>query len=149
MIFWHIYWKEVGKVKNNKVKISRLWSGGNSKYQSNNMKNLGQKNISALIALFLAITIVTSVDAKSNDSNTPIFEEDLSYLEDVQEYVDAYMEPSPMVFEEAPQTVKVFDAEGNLVLQGMVSELSEEGLRIYRQADYLSSLYNTKYYRLK
>ncbi|WP_339607052.1 hypothetical protein [uncultured Roseivirga sp.] len=113
------------------------------------MKNLGQKNISAFIALFLAITIVTSVDAKSNDSNTPVIEEDLSYLEDVQEYVDAYMEPTPMVFEEDPQTVKVFDAEGNLVLQGMVSELSEEGLKIYRQADYLSSLYNTKYYRLK
>ncbi|MGW8121874.1 hypothetical protein ACV07N_04370 [Roseivirga echinicomitans] len=113
------------------------------------MKNLGQKNISAFIALFLAATIVTSVDAKSNDPNIPVIEEDLSYVADVQAYVDAYMEPCTMVFEKAPQTIKVFDAAGNLVLQGMVSELSEEGLKIYRQADYLSSLYNTKYYRLK
>lgn len=139
----------MARLKTIRLKLTAFGRAVTQNINSNNMKNLGQKNISAFIALFLAITIVTSVDAKSNDSNTPVIEEDLSYLEDVQEYVDAYMEPSPMVFEEDPQTVKVFDAEGNLVLQGMVSELSEEGLRIYRQADYLSSLYNTKYYRLK
>jgi len=141
--------KKLARLKTIRLKLAAFGRAVTQNINSNNMKNLGQKNISALIALFLAVTIVTSVDAKSNDSNTPIFEEDLSYLEDVQAYVDAYMEPSPMVFEEAPQTVQVFDAEGNLVLQGMVSELSDEGLKIYRQADYLSSLYNTKYYRLK
>lgn len=139
----------MARLKTIRLKLTAFGRAVTQNINSNNMKNLGQKNISAFIALFLAITIVTSVDAKSNDSNTPVIEEDLSYLEDVQEYVDAYMEPTPMVFEEDLQTVKVFDAEGNLVLQGMVSELSEEGLRIYRQADYLSSLYNTKYYRLK
>lgn len=141
--------KKLARLKTIRLKLTAFGQAVTQNINSNNMKNLGQKNISALIALFLAVTIVTSVDAKSNDSNTPIFEEDLSYLEDVQAYVDTYMEHSPMVYEEAPQTVKVFDAEGNLVLQGMVSELSEEGLKIYRQADYLSSLYNTKYYRLK
>jgi len=113
------------------------------------MKNLGQKNISAFIALFLAVTIITSVDAKFNDSKTPIFEEDLSYLEDIQVYVDAELAIEPFEFDETPEIVKVFDHEGDLVLQGTITEISESGLKLVRQADYLSSWNNTKYYRLK
>ena len=113
------------------------------------MKNLGQKNICAFIAILLAVTIVTSVDAKSNENEIPMFEEDLSYLEDLQAYVDAELAPKPFEMEASPEIVKVYDHEGDLVLQGTISELSENGLKLVRQADYLSAWNNTKYYRLK
>ncbi|MFT7382292.1 MAG: putative proteasome-type protease [Roseivirga sp.] len=111
------------------------------------MKRIGQNKIAALVALLLVGSILTSVKAKSLAHKTPIIIEDQAYLEDVQEYVDSYFETASL--EEAPVSiVKVFDQNGNLVLQGKLGELSDDALKIYRQADFLSTVENTCYYQL-
>jgi hypothetical protein len=135
------------EVNYNKVKLSHLWSGGYSKYQGNNMKGTGQNKIAALIALLLVGSILTTVKAKSRENRNPVIVEDLSYLNDVQTYVDSYLE-SQTYEEESIDIIKVFDEKGSLVLQGKLGELSDEGLKIYRQADFLAALDNTCYYRL-
>lgn len=134
------------EVNYNKVKQSHLWSGGYSKYQ-NNMKRIGRNKIAALVALLLVGSILTTVKAKSFENKTPIIVEDESYFEDVQAYVDAYFE-SKVIEEVKIEIIKVFNEDGVLVLQGKMGELSEDGLRIYRQADFLSELSNTFYYQL-
>jgi hypothetical protein len=112
------------------------------------MKNIGQNKIAALVALLLVGSILTSVKAKSLEHKTPIIIEDQAYLEDVQEYVDSYFETVSLE-EEAPiDIVKVFDQDGKLVLQGKLGELSNDALKIYRQADFLSTVENTCYYQL-
>lgn len=110
------------------------------------MKNIGQNKIAALVALLLVGSILTSVKAKSLAHKTTIIE-DQSYLEDVQEYVDSYFETVSLE-EEQVSIVKVFDQNGNLVLQGKLGELSNDALKIYRQADFLSTIENTCYYQL-
>jgi hypothetical protein len=113
------------------------------------MKRIGQNKIAALVALLLVGSILTSVKAKSLEHKTPIIIEDQAYLEDVQEYVDSYFETVSVSLEEEPiNIVKVFDQDGSLVLQGKLGELSDEALKIYRQADFLSAVENTCYYQL-
>uniref|UniRef100_UPI0040488E94 hypothetical protein n=2 Tax=Roseivirga sp. TaxID=1964215 RepID=UPI0040488E94 len=111
------------------------------------MKSIGQNKIIALIALLLVGSILTSVKAKSLEKRSPVEVEDQAYLEEVQAYVDDYFE-NIEIEEEPINIVKVFDQNGSLVLQGKMGELSEEALKIYRQADFLSVVDNTCYYRL-
>lgn len=112
------------------------------------MKRLGQKNICALVALFLAGAVLTSAGASPSVNQPNLVEHDDSlYREDVEAYIDAYL-ASMVMPDETPKVIKIFDAKGKLVLQGMESDLSEQGLEIYRQADYLSTYSGTDYYRI-
>jgi hypothetical protein len=111
------------------------------------MKTIGRNKIAALIILLFVGSILTSLKAKSPTHTKPVIIEDQSYLIDVQSYVDSYLE-SITIEEESIAIIKVFDQSGILVFQGQMGELSEEGLKIYRQADFLSVLDNTSYYQL-
>jgi hypothetical protein len=111
------------------------------------MKKIGRNKIAALIILLFVGSILTSLKAKSPEQTNPVIIEDQSYLIDVQLYVDSYLE-SITIEEESIAIIKVFDQSGILVLQGQMGELSKEGLKIYRQADFLSALDNTSYYQL-
>lgn len=121
------------------------------------MKKLSQKNTWALAALLLAGTIITSASATSPNVSvsepeaiveTMEFEDDFSYMEDVDAYVDHYLES--MVGEDELSIVKVFDENGALVLSEDISEneLSEEAIRLIRQSEFLTEFDDTTYYRL-
>lgn len=123
------------------------------------MKLLGQKNIAALVALLLSGVVLTSADTKST---APVpqpeisfeeeynFEEDLAFMEDLDEYVDEYLESFQSTEEQNPNVIKIYDAEGNLVLEEDISrnDLSEETLQMIRQAEFLTEYDDTTYYRL-
>ena len=119
------------------------------------MKLLGQRNISALCALLLAGTVLTSVTAESpkvitEPAETLEFEEDLSYMDDVQEYVDDYLESLMDVEEDDANVIKIYDENGELVLEEDLSmnELSEDATRLLRQSEFLTEYDDTTYYRL-
>ena len=117
------------------------------------MKVLGQKYAVALCALLMAGAVLTSATAKSPEiiaeTETVIeFEDDMSYLEDIEEYVDEYIESMLAIEEEAPETIKIYDANGELVLEENVSDLSDEATRLMRQSEYLTEYDGTTYYRL-
>lgn len=114
------------------------------------MKKVSKKNISALIALILVGTILTS--AKPNNitlEETPAVSADLSYVDDVEEYVDAYFEE---LFEEEMNIdedyIKVFDSNDELLVEGNRESLNKEELQILRQADLLTEQSGTAYYQL-
>lgn len=118
------------------------------------MKNLGQRNIAALVALLLAGTVLTSASATSPEiisqpESALEYEDDFSYMEDVQEYVDEYLE-SMMADQEEPGVVKVYNEAGELVLIEDLSdnELSEEAIQLIRRSEYLTEFDDTTYYRL-
>ena len=143
----------MGKVKNNKVKLT-VRMGRNSKYQTT-MKALGQKNIMALCALLMAGMILTSAYAKSPETiSEPAavieFEDDLSYMDEIEEYVDEYLESMMNVDTEEPNIIKVYDENGDLVLEENVleRELSDEATRLIRQSEFLTEYDDTTYYRL-
>lgn len=118
------------------------------------MKILGHKNIWALVALLLAGTVISSARTTPSEvlvqpETTLEFEDDFSYMEDVEEYVDDYFES--MEFEESqPSVIKVYDENGELVLIEDTSdnELSEEAIRLIRQSEFLTEYDDTTYYRL-
>ncbi len=112
----------------------------------------GQKrNISALFALLLAGVLLTSARANSKNIIESSFDEDFSYLEEVEEYVDNWIEEytSDDFEEDAIESVKIYDEDGELIHEeDLDEELSEEVLRLIRQSDYLTEYDNTTYYRL-
>ena len=123
------------------------------------MKTLGHKNIWALACLLLAGTIITSASALSPKSTSEApapeailetieVEDDFSYMEDIDAYVDKYLES--MVEEEDASIVKIYDENGVLILSEDISEneLSEEGIRLLRKAEFLTEYDDTTYYRL-
>lgn len=119
------------------------------------MRIIGQKNISALVALLLAGTVLTSAAASSPEvisatEPTIEFEDDLSYMEDIQEYVDDYFESLMEIEEEQTNVIKIYDENGELVLSedASESELSEEATRLIRQSEFLTEYDDTSYYRL-
>lgn len=123
------------------------------------MKTIGQKYSVALVALLLAGTVLTSATTKSPEiisepeavEASIEFEDDLSYMEDIEEYVDEYID-SMMAEEEqyTPETIKIYDENGELILEENISEndLSEEATRLMRQSEYLTEYDDTTYYRL-
>ncbi|MFY0592527.1 hypothetical protein [Roseivirga sp.] len=113
------------------------------------MKNVSKKNISALFALLLAGTILTS--AKSNTiANLPESDTlaDDHYTEYVDEYIEEYFEEIEEEVFESQEYVKVYNERDELVVDGLRSELEEEQLQVLRQADLLTELSGTKYYQL-
>lgn len=120
------------------------------------MKTLGQKNLAALCALLLAGMVLTSVNAKSPEiisqpeSTVIEFEDDLSYMEEVEEYVDAYLESMMEIDANEPDVIKIYDENGDLILEENLSErdLSEEATRLIRQSEFLTEYDDTTYYRL-
>ncbi len=114
------------------------------------MKGLEKRNIAALFALLLVGAILTSTRANSTDFNEPFFDEDNSYLEQVEDYVDDYMESivSDDIDDEA-EVVKIFGEDGELILQEELGDdMSEEMIKLIRQSDFLTEYENTTYYRL-
>ena len=119
------------------------------------MKLIGQKHIVALCALLLAGTVLTSVTAKSpeviSQPETVLeYEEDLSYMDEVQEYVDDYLQTLMDIEEDEANVIKIYDENGDLVLEEDLSmnELSEEATRLLRQSEFLTEYDDTTYYRL-
>ena len=118
------------------------------------MKTLGQKSILALCALLLVGTVLTSATATSPEKisqpeSVIEFEDDLSYMDEIEEYVDEYLE-SMNVDTEEPNIIKVYDENGDLVLEENISEreLSDEATRLIRQSEFLTEYDDTTYYRL-
>ena len=118
------------------------------------MKVLGQKNIWALVALLLAGTVISSARTTSPEvlvqpETIVEFEDDFSYMEDVEEYVDDYFD-SFVDEEDQPTVIKVYDENGELVLIEDTSdnELSEDAIRLIRQSEFLTEYDDTIYYRL-
>ena len=113
------------------------------------MKNISKRNISALFALLLAGTILTS--AKSNTITyvpESVTLADTHYTEFVDEYVEEYFEDIEEEVFETHEYVKVYNQRDELIVDGLRSELGEKQLRILRQADLLTELSGTEYYLL-
>ncbi|OEK05136.1 hypothetical protein [Roseivirga misakiensis] len=113
------------------------------------MKNVSKRNISALFALLLAGTILTST--KTNTvANLPEYDAlaDNHYTEYVDEFVDEYFDDIEEEVFESQEYVKVYDERDELIVDGLRSELGEEQLQVLRQADLLTELSGTKYYQL-
>ena len=109
----------------------------------------------ALVALLMAGMVLTSATAKSPESiSEPAaiieFEDDLSYMDEIEEYVEEYIESMVEAEEDEPNIIKIYDENGVLVLEENITEneLSEEATRLIRQAEYLTEYDDTTYYRL-
>ena len=117
------------------------------------MKKLSIKNISALCALLLAGTILTSAKSNhiSNTSSDKPTAKELEYYEEIESYMKEYFEEE-VLFEEAEfevtDHVKVYDEDNKLVVEGEKSELSTGDLQTLHQADLLTEANGTAYYRL-
>ena len=114
------------------------------------MKNMSNKNFSALLALMLGVLVLTSAKSSETISSTDLepMVEDLSYLDDLDEYVDAYFDE--VIQEESLFTdyVKVFNSNDELVVEGDRSTLSDGDMQLLHQADLLTESRNTAYYQL-
>ena len=117
---------------------------------SNNMKTISKKNFSALLALVLGVLVLTSAKStETNNSTDPEPKvEDLSYIKDIEEYVDACSEE--VILEESLLTdyVKVFNSNDELVVEGERSSLSEDELKQLYQANLLTESRGTAYYQM-
>lgn len=113
------------------------------------MKTVSKRNISALFALLLAGTILTSAksDSVASLSEVPSIEE-AHYVEYVEEYVDEYLEEMDVDEFETSEYIKVYDANNELLVSGERADLNEEQLQILRQADLLTEQSGTEYYQL-
>ena len=119
----------------------------------NSSKVKTQKNISALIALAIAfVTLFQAGTANSNEAKDEFisFEEaqlvaefDEFFLEEEMSIEESILEE----LEEDGETVKVFNADNELVHEGDPAQ--NEALRqAVNQADYLSEVGGNKYYRI-
>lgn len=117
---------------------------------SNNMKTISKKNFSALLALVLGVLVLTSAKStETNNSTDPEPKvEDLSYIKDIEEYVDACSEE--VILDESLFTdyVKVFNSNDELVVEGERSSLSEDELKQLYQANLLTESRGTAYYQM-
>ena len=108
---------------------------------NNNMKALQKRNIAAFFAVLLGIVIITSVQANSTKSTVIPFEEDYSYVDDVQAFVDDYMESlTKENGEESNKTIKIYDESGDLILEESYTEgnMSEVALVLLHQSNFLT-----------
>ncbi|KOF01348.1 hypothetical protein OB69_18035 [Roseivirga seohaensis subsp. aquiponti] len=135
----------------------------NRKNQNNNLNNTvmnsskvkTQKNLSALLGLALAvITLFQAGSVKSNESS----DRSLTSIEEAElraEIDSIFPDDGLTITErayaeiEAEQTnyVKVFNANNELVAQGITTE-NEELRRLVNQADFLIQVPGQKYYRI-
>ncbi|KYG80955.1 hypothetical protein EV198_2831 [Roseivirga ehrenbergii] len=135
----------------------------NRKKQNNNLNNTvmnsskvkTQKNLSALLGLALAvITLFQAGSVKSNESS----DRSLTSIEEAElraEIDSIFPDDGLTITErayaeiEAEQTnyVKVFNANNELVAQGITTE-NEELRRLVNQADFLIQVPGQKYYRI-
>lgn len=99
----------------------------------------------------LAGTILAS--AATTPSQQPTVNEDEyleyddAYLAEIDATVDQYFEEHVVEFQEVDY-VKVFNAQQELLVEGVQGELDEEGLKLLRQADKMSEFYGTAYYQI-
>tara|TARA_A100000171_G_C2121448_1_gene141017 strand:+ start:1152 stop:1571 length:420 start_codon:yes stop_codon:yes gene_type:complete len=135
----------------------------NRKNQNNNLNNTvmnsskvkTQKNLSALLGLALAvITLFQAGSVKSNESS----DRSLTSIEEAElraEIDNIFPDDGLTITErayaeiEAEQTnyVKVFNANNELVAQGITTE-NEELRKLVNQADFLIQVPGQKYYRI-
>ena len=94
--------------------------------------------------------ILTSTQANSTKNESTSIEEDYSYLEDVSDYVDEYIDSiTSEEIDDSEETVKIYGKDGELILEEVLGDdISEETLKLIRQADFLTEYDNTTYYRL-
>jgi len=114
-----------------------------------NMKTVSKRNISALFALLLAGTILTSAktDSVASLPEVPSIE-DSHYTQYVDEYVQDYFEAIESDTFETSEYVKIYDTNSELLVSGERSELDEDQLQLLRQADLLIEQSGTEYYQL-
>ena len=116
------------------------------------MKAFRKQNISAFVALLLGIVIITSAQANSPKhlSTIPAFEEDLSYVEDVQSFVDDYLGSLTEGDSEAvSRTIKIYNESGDLILEESYVEgnISEVASKMLRQSNFLTEQGSTSLYQ--
>ena len=105
------------------------------------------------MALMLAGTILASAttpiknDPVDNNKEEETLVYDDAYLEQIDAYVDQYLQESIVEFKTIDY-VKVYDNNQQLVVEGDKNNLNEDQLRLLRQADLLSELNGTAYYQL-
>lgn len=116
------------------------------------MKKVNKSRISAVMALMLAGTILAS--ATTPVKNNPINDKeeetlvyDDAYLEEIDAYVDEYLQQNIIEFETI-NYVKVYDSNQQLLVEGEKGTLSKDQLKLLRQADLLSELHGTAYYQI-
>lgn len=114
------------------------------------MKGLEKRIIPALFALLFAGALLTSASATSSKHIEPTIEEDFSYMEEVEDFVDDYFDS--ILIEDvdlAIEWIKIYNKNGDLVIEENISNTtSEEILKLLRQSDFLTEYDNTTYYRL-
>ena len=114
------------------------------------MKTFNRNNLSALLALTLGILVLTSAKSTETIATTDLepVVEDFSYMDDVEEYVDAYFDE--LIQEESLFTdyVKVYNGNDELLLEGERSSFSDSEMKVLHQADLLTQERGTAYYQL-
>jgi len=149
-VFWHAHWIEGVKVKNNLR--SNLSAFGQAVTQNTTtMKGLEKRIIPTLLALLFAGALLTSAGATSSNHIKSTIEDDYSYLEQVEDYVDEYIDS--MILEKdnevVVESIKIYDADGALLIEeNLGGNMSKETLKLMRQSDFLTEYENTTYYRL-
>lgn len=142
-------YKWAGQKQRSILRSNFRLKGADSKYR-NNMKTISKNNFSALLALMLGVLVLTS--AKSSETMLPTdpepIVEDLSYMDEIEEYVEAYF--TDFVQEESLLTdyVKVFNSNDELVVEGERSSLSKEELQKLHQANLLTENRGVAYYQM-
>lgn len=114
------------------------------------MKGLEKRIIPALFALLFAGALLTSASTTSSKDIEPSIEEDFSYMEEVEDFVDDYFDSIQLEDEDlAVEWIKIYNQNGELVIEENISNTtSEEILKLVRQSDFLTEYDNTTYYRL-
>ncbi len=102
------------------------------------------------MALVLGVLVLTSAKSTETIASTDLepVVEDLSYVDEVEEYVDAYFEE--LIQEESLFTdyVKIYNGNDELVLEGERSSFSDTEMQVLHQADLLTQERGTAYYQL-
>jgi len=110
------------------------------------------KNLSAILAIGLAVvTLFQAGTVKSEKTEAAMTSMEAEIINDIDAWFDSEeMELEESLLEEAiEQTVntKVFDMEGNLIMQGEPS--NNEALRqLVNQSEFMSKLSGTSYYAM-
>jgi hypothetical protein len=112
------------------------------------MKLITKKNISFALAMLMATCILTS--AKADPNKNPVERKAVFvHSAELDELVDEYfeeLEMNSLLIEE--ETVKLFDHNDNIIFEGLQANMDEEMAQRFNQAEYLSEMGSTSYYKI-
>lgn len=113
---------------------------------STTMKLISRKNISLGLALLMAGLILSSAKAGNIDPKSR--KASFVYSAELVEYVDAYFEEMEMIDMAVEPTIKLYDANDELVFNGTVEEMDEDIAQQYHQAEFMSEMAGAEYYKI-